>query len=104
MTDYEVNEILAKFEYNTDFWIDDGCVEFYYTHGGYEGRKPLYTESLDSLIDIWKITSYSMLLYHGALNGFRAETPFGEVCNDITDTIQQAAAHATAYSIIHLQE
>jgi len=104
MTDKEVNEILAKFEFNTDFLINDDCLEFYYTYGGYEGRKPLYTKSLDSLIDVWEKLSHSMLLYHGALNGFRVESPFGEVCNDITDTIQQAAAHATAYSILELKE
>ena len=52
MTDYEVNETLAKFEFNTDFWIENNYLEYYYTHGGYKGRKPLYTESLDAQIPV----------------------------------------------------
>lgn len=52
MNDYKVNEVLAKFEFNTDFLINDDCLEYYYTHGGYEGKKPLYTKSLDAQIPV----------------------------------------------------
>lgn len=104
MTDTEVNKILAELEdYHaeacTGVFVFNGIRDMY--------LKPLYTESLDSLVSAWEKLNVTATL--NADKGACEAYVFGGTKGDLVEiwgdgeTIQQAASHATAKAIIELR-
>jgi len=92
MTDNEVNKIIAEY------------MEQYCTHIE-NAWLPKYTESLDALVPVWeKLGKERFTLDMKAHKEDRYTVwrmPYGDESNG--ETIQQAAAHATAKAILEIK-
>ena len=106
MTDQEVNKIIAEF-------MGGGIVYYYGEPIRVEFPMEmqhldckLYTESLDSLVPVWK----KLELTEIGCEFFSNEVFYFKVCKPTIkgdfngETIQQAAAHATAKAILELKK
>ncbi len=108
MTNNEVNKIIAEFmEWET---CNSGTPFIVHQQYGYESapeftQEPIYPcKSLDALIPVWEKLSCSIQIYHAPISGFSATSPFGLVTDAQVNSIQEAAAHATAKAILELKK
>ena len=111
MTDEEVNKVIA--EYMGNFRCicnhpqghDTFCLDCH-KYQRVSGTK-LYTESLDALVPVWE--KLNVILTHVEMgyveiSSFKKHPHKAEIFIGIGNTIQQAAAHATAKAILKLKE